>query len=594
MSSIQNPDTKIRLFNVPWQPNDKNFLMFDSVSAQTSAFNTYFNNQSNKYGKGDYNIVKDGVIKLDANMYSLNKFNYMMFKNTDISSSREWWYAFIDRVEWLSYNSCAVHYHLDAWQNFQFGIAFKKCYIERSHVPQYDATSSQAGGWDNDIAGNYLAPEPVSVTPQVESELNDFSTDSSNNTLSWSPTWVLHSTSKFNDSTKEYEYTGSGSGSTLTAEYGRFVSSVSDLSNVIANYGRASMKDVLSSYGTATTTFWDNISNWINDLTNPDSNTEFKWQAISGATSLAEMQDHRNELIGLYAIPTWVKGSSAGYASNDIVHKQVPVTLRTDRLPASKTVGGSVQYYKPKNKKMLTSMCKGYAIYTPNGFKIALKPELFSSNTPTMHLYGCQMGTDGYMLHVGNYQTPSNSYFKLGYSCQGRIGYDANTGLDKTLNQLSTAIGAIGTVANVGGSMSAGNFMGAYSGVGTIVNNATNMIDAIGQRGVNTGSSGNLISITNGRATPKFVDIGPKWNECEYIDDYLNVYGYAIDEIKSVNITSRPSWNYIKVSKLNAQINAPDEYSSQIKNAFESGVHIWHTSITNVGNFGLTNEFNNS
>jgi len=594
--SLKEPTSEIRLFNVPWQPNDNNYLMFDNGTAQATAFGDYFENlsSSDKYLGTNYNIVKDGVIKIDTNMYNINTYNYMMFKNPDISTTKVWWYAFVDRIEWISYNSCAVHYHLDAWQCFQHRITFKKCYIERSHVPQYNATDSQAGEWKKDIAGNYLAPEPVSVTPQVEDVINDFSKDSNNNSLSWTPTWVLHSTSKFNNTSKEYEYTGSGTGATLTAEYGTFVNSTSDLAGIIANYGRASMKDVLSSYGTATTTFWDNISNWIEDLTNPDSNTEYKWQSIQGATSLAEMQDHRNELIGLYAIPTWVKGTSSGFATNDIVHKQVTVNLRTSSLSASKTSGGTTTYYTPTNKKMLTSMCKGYAVYTQNGFKYALKPELFDSNNPTMHLYGCQMATDGFMLHVGNYKTPSNTYFKLGYSCQGRIGYDANTGLDKTLNQLSTAIGGIGSLVNSGSQLATGNYMGAGLSAGQSIAGARDMIDAIGQRGVNTGSSGNLISITDNRPIPRFVDIGPNWAECEYIDDYLTVYGYAIDEIASINITSRPSWNYIKVSKLNAQINAPDEYASQIKNAFESGVHIWHTSIGNVGNFGLSNEFNNT
>lgn len=579
--SLKEPTSEIRLFNVPWQPNDKNFLMFDNGTNQATAFGTYFENlsSSDKYLGTNYNIIKDGVIKIDTNMYNINTYNYMMFKNPDISSTKVWWYAFVDRIEWISYNSCAVHYHLDAWQCFQHRITFKKCFIERSHVPV-----NTSGDWKGDSAGNYLAPEPVGVTPQVEEIINEFDKDSDNNSLSWTPTWVLHSTSRAvlnQDNKTEYEYSGSGSGATLTAEYGHFVSSTGDIQAIIEKYGRLSPADALGSDPN------DEYSNWISDLLTGQT-FEKAWNLIA-TTSIADLQDHRNELIGLYAIPSWVKGSATGLASNDIVHKTVTVTLTTGRLPATRTVNNEVEHYIPRNKKMLTSMCKGYAVYTPNGFKIALKPELFKDSTPTMHLYGCQMATDGYMLHVGNYGTPSNTYYKLGFACQGRIGYDANTGLDKTLNQLSTAIGGIGALVGAGSQVASGNYIGAGLSAGQSIANARDMIDAIGQRGVNTGSSGNLISITGGRATPKFVDIGCKWDECEYIDNYLDVYGYAIDEIKSINITSRPSWNYIKVAKLNAQINAPDEYASQIKNAFESGVHIWHTSISNVGDFGLSN-----
>lgn len=573
--SLKEPTSELRLFNVPWQPNDNNWLLWDNGTVQAEKFGEYFDglSSSDKYSSNDYNIIKNGVVKVNTNMYNINTFNYMMFKNPDIASTKVWWYAFVDRIEWLTYHTCAVHYHLDAWQCFQHRITFKKCFVERSHVPV-----STSGDWKGDSAGNYLAPEPVSVTPQVEDVINNFSS------LSWTPAWVLHSTSKYVNG--EYDYSGDGSGATLTAEYGKFVSSTSDIQDIIENYGRKSPEEIANDVSVSSgNSKW---SDWVNAIFSGTALTD-AIESVKATTSIADLQDHRNELIGLYAIPSWVKGSSSGWASNDIVHEEITVNLRTGSLSASKTEGGNTVYYTPRNKKMLTSMCKGYAVYTQNGFKVALKPELFASSSPIMHLYGCQMATDGFMLHVGNYETPSNTYFKLGYSCQGRIGYDANTGLDKTLNQLSTAIGGIGTIAGAGSQLASGNIISAGVTAGNSLAGARDMIDAIGQRGVNTGSSGNLVSITGNRPVPRFVDIGPNWAECEYIDDYLDVYGYAINEIKTVNITSRPAWNYIKVSKLNAKIDAPDEYASVIKNAFESGVHIWHTSIANVGNFGLTN-----
>lgn len=578
--SLKNPQSEIRLFNVPWQPNDNNWLLWDDNSSQDAGFTAYFNNQSNKYSGSNYNIIKEGVIKIDCNSYKINKFNYMMFKNPDIDSARTWWYAFIDRIEWLSYNTCAVHYHLDAWQCYQHNITFKKCFIERAHVPRTSAVND----WLPDVAGNYLAPEPISVSPQVEREISDFSTTGGDNpeTVDWTPTWVLHSTSKYNNSTHEYEYSGTGTGESVTAEYGTFVSNPSQIQDIIQKYGRLSPSDALRVDN-------DNeYSNWIADLLTGQTSI-IEAVKILATTSIADMQDHRNELIGLYAIPTWVKGSSTGQATNNIVHKNIHISLNPDTLAVRKEIQGVMTAYTPKNKKMLTSLCKGYALYTRNGFKLPLKPELFTSDNPIIGLYGHQLGIDSYLIHIGSYRNSTDAWHRLNYSCQSRLGYDANTGLDKTLNQLSTAIGAIGTVAGIAGNTASGNWQGVISGAGNAVNNSRNMIDALGQRGVNTGSSGNLLSITGNRPIPTLVDVSPNWAECEYIDDYLSVYGYSIEEIKTVNITSRSSWNYMKVAKLNAQINAPDEYASVIKNAFESGVHIWHTSIANVGNFGLSN-----
>lgn len=559
--SYTRPESTIVLFNVNWTKGDNNFLKFNSVEDQTSQFNTYINNESSKFSGTKYNIIRDGVIQIDANLYAVNKFNYMRFSNPDITdSTRTYWYAYIDRVEWLSYNSCNVYYTLDAWQNYQFDITFKKCFVERSHVA-------------DDTIGSWLAPEPISVTPQYEKKIS-IDTGTSFDSLDWTPQWVLHSTSKkVND---DYEYKGTGSGGTLTAEYGFFVDSTTDIQNIIKDYGRKSASEIASDVGQSSgNTTW---KDWINAIFAGTAGTD-AINSLIATTSVADLQDHRNELIGLYAIPKWLKGSSST-PSNNVQSKSVTLSLDTTKMACG---------YEPRNQKMLTSMCKGYSIYTENGFKIALKPELFTSAKPSVTLYASQMGTDGFLLKVGNYANPSNSCHRLNYSCQSRLGYDANTGLDKTLNQLSTAIGAIGTVANVAGSASAGNYLGVAQGVGSAIQNATNMIDAIGQRGVNTGSSGNLLSITDTRPVPQIVDISPNRAECEFIDSYLDVYGYAINEVQTINITSRPSWNYIKVSKLNAKIKAPDEYAQVIMNAFQSGCHIWHTSIDNVGNFGLNN-----
>lgn len=567
--SLERPASVIKLFNVPWTKGDNNLLKFSSVNQQTSKMNAYISNQDDKFIGENYNIIRDGVIQIDANVYAVNKYNYMQFTNPDISSTRKFWYAFIDRVEWLSYNSCNVYYTLDAWQNYQFDIEFKKCFVERSHV-------------SNDTIGEWLAPEPISVTPQYEKKIS-IDTGTSFDSLDWTPQWVLHSTSKQIkvDGKTVYEYKGTGSGGTLTAEYGFFVDSTSEIEDIIKKYGRKSIDEMLTVDTKEDSNLIQKIKKTLYNIITQQQPIQTELiNSVTASTNMSDIEDHRNELIGLYAIPKWLKGSSST-PSNNVKSKSVTLALDTTKMACG---------YEPRNKKMLTSMCKGYSIYTENGFKIALKPELFTSSKPSVTLYANQMGTDGFILKVGNYANPSNSCHRLNYACQSRLGYDANTGLDKTLNQLSTAIGAIGTVANIAGSAKSGNYLGAAQGVGSAIQNATNMIDAIGQRGVNTGSSGNLLSITGTRPIPQIVDISPNREECEYIDSYLDVYGYAINEVQSINITSRPSWNYIKVTKLNATIKAPDQYAQVIMNAFQSGCHIWHTEISDVGNFGLNNK----
>lgn len=560
--SYQRPQSAIKLFNVPWSKDDGNLLKFSSREVQSDQMNKYVDTVKH-FIAYQYNIVKDGVIRVEGNAYKFMDYNYMMFQNPDTGNSR-WYYAFVDDVKWLSYNSAEIYYTLDAWQCYQFDISFKKCFVERSHVPVSE-----------DTVGRWLAPEPIGVEAKVVKNISDF------DTLDWSPSWVLHSTSWYDMTKKEYNYEGLSSGDIITSEVGLNVPDTDTLKNIVKFYGKKSINDIFSDVGSETG--YKSWRDWLNALGGWDCEKEepVKYYSISNAliatTSVADIQDHRDELIGLYAVPLWVKGgvTKAKFVSVSNHTELINVAINQSKLPCG---------YTPRNKKMLTSMCRGFCIYTKNGFKKTFKPELMSS-TAQFRLSGNAMATDGVFCEMYNYQDASDKSMKIPFNCQTRFGYDGNTGLDKGVNALQSSIGLIGSVASI----TTGNALGILYGANNVVSSATNMIDAIGQRGISNGTTGDLLTITNGNATPHFADVSVTKEEAEYIDDYLDIYGYTINEIQSVNINSRPSWNYIKVAKLNAQIKAPDVYAQSIISQFQNGCHIWHTSIENVGNFGLSN-----
>lgn len=550
--SYDQPQTLIKLFNVPWSKGDGNLLKFSSRDVQYNQMNKYVDGVAHYVGN-QYNIVKDGVIRVKGNSYSFMNYNYMMFRNPDTGNPR-WFYAFVDDVKWLSYNSAEIYYTLDAWQCYQFDISFKKCFVERSHVPVSE-----------DTVGRWLAPEPIGVEAKVVKNISSF------DTLDWSPSWVLHSTSWYDPTKDEYNYDGLSSGDIITSEVGLNVPDVDTLKKLIKGYGKKSMGEFLDSIGSSIN--WKGL---LDKVWNGNTSTE-KVFGLSASAAIAQLQDHRDELVGLYAVPLWVKGgvTKAKFVSVSNHTELIDVAINQSKLPCG---------YTPRNKKMLTSMCRGFCIYTKNGFKKTFKPELMSS-TAKFRLSGNAMATDGVFAEMYNYQDDSDKSMKIPFNCQTRFGYDGNTGLDKGINALQSSIGLIGSVASI----TTGNALGILYGANNVVSGATNMIDAIGQRGISNGTTGDLLTITNGNATPHFADVSVTKEEAEYIDDYLDIYGYAINEIQSVNINSRPSWNYIKVAKLNAQIKAPDVYAQSIISQFENGCHIWHTSIENVGNFGLSN-----
>lgn len=543
------PNTTLYVGVAPWNSDLKNVQSYASRAEQISTIQGLL---SHKYEH--INIIRrDSDLILKGVNEDLTQCNYLMYQNADISN--KWYFAFIDNVKYNSLNSVIISHTIDVWQTYQFDITYYKNLILRSHVAK-----------SSDTVGRWLAPEPINVAPEFERKHNVF------NDLSWTPQYVLHSTSVFNNTTKKYEYKGNGTGATLSAEYGIFVNNDDDVQTVVKKYGKLSAAEALKSNDD------DEYSNWISDLLT--GQTIDKAVKLISTTSISQLQDHRNELIGLYAIPAWVHDGTNKYATNAITSKSVSVTLPTSTLACG---------YAPRNKKMLSSLCKAYLFYNENGFKLPLKPELFTSGSPSFTVKSTELSTNGFILQIGSYADYTAKTNKISYNCENRLGYDANTGLDKVLNTLTSAVGVVNAVGSVASQAFVGNVGGAVQGAVGAVQQSINMIDALGQRGVSTGTSGDIMSITEKRAMPVFADVSPTEAQCRYIDDYLDVYGYAINEIGKIStyMKNRSNWNYIQVANCNIKVSAPNDDVNKLKQMFESGVTIWHK------NFGDYDQANN-
>lgn len=353
----------------------------------------------------------------------------------------------------------------------------------------------------------------------------------------------------------------------MTSEVGLNVKDSNDLKEFIEGYGKLSPADALKSNSD------DEYSNWISDLLTGE--TINKAVKLIATTSIAELQDHRSELVGLFAVPKWVKGNLEGKFVSD-ANKSEFVNYNYSKTELA--CG-----YAPRNKKMLTSLCRAFVVYTKNGFKKIFKPELMD-DTVSFRLSGNAMSTDSVLCRFVNYKDESDATFKIPYSFQTRFGYDVNTGLDKIINGVQSAIGLIGNTASI----STGSPIGILYGSSNLINSATNIVDSIGQRGISNGTTGDIISISENNATPYFADISVTASEARYIDDYLDLYGYAINEIANISsyLNTRSNWNYIKVSECNIKLNAPNEDIEIIQSIFESGVTIWHSDF---GNYDAVN-----
>lgn len=83
--------------------------------------------------QNNYNFLREtGTIKVSETYANCLKANYMAFQNTDYSG--KWFFAFIDKVKYLSENSTEISYTVDIWSTWFDYWNPKTCYILRQHA----------------------------------------------------------------------------------------------------------------------------------------------------------------------------------------------------------------------------------------------------------------------------------------------------------------------------------------------------------------------------------------------------------------------------------------------------------------------------
>lgn len=83
--------------------------------------------------KTDYNFIRErGSIKVQETYSNCLKANYMAFQNTDYSG--KWFFAFIDKVKYLSETATEIYYTVDVWSTWFDYWNPRSCYIVRQHA----------------------------------------------------------------------------------------------------------------------------------------------------------------------------------------------------------------------------------------------------------------------------------------------------------------------------------------------------------------------------------------------------------------------------------------------------------------------------
>lgn len=135
--AVTHPTTRLDLFTVPWgKPEECHAIVdFPTAAAQVAAFDDL---AAKGVSATKFNYIKkDQAFRIEGNFARFEAFNYCRYQNRDFvnrQGNKKWYYAFIDRVEYIAQDIAMIYITTDYWQTYQFNITYYKSLIARAHV----------------------------------------------------------------------------------------------------------------------------------------------------------------------------------------------------------------------------------------------------------------------------------------------------------------------------------------------------------------------------------------------------------------------------------------------------------------------------
>lgn len=166
--SIITPNSTIRLLaNAPIDPTNRNFLLFDSKTAQDNymASKGYVTKLTCTYvNKADDGTPINQVrITGSADEFISAGVNAIMYLNNSFTSEPFWYYGNVTDIKQVNKSVCAIDFEPNWLLNSFNSAVFGRSFIERAHVAK-----------ENDIPGNYIIPEGLETGRFVVNEYKRF------------------------------------------------------------------------------------------------------------------------------------------------------------------------------------------------------------------------------------------------------------------------------------------------------------------------------------------------------------------------------------------------------------------------------------
>ena len=506
--------------------------------------------------KENYNFIRErGSIKVQETYGTCLQANYMAFQNTDYSG--KWFFAFIDKVKYLSDTATEIYYTVDVWSTWFDYWNPKSCFIVRQHAT-------------TDVAGDNLVPEKLEHGEYIQNAYASSAQDQLTDFSQYGYLVVL----------------SSPIGMTPTATY-------TSLGGVIMNgfvywcEDADAVGDVVAAAVASTTPQIEVLYAYMIPDIVFTGQVDAEGLVIDGGTPYSGNKK-------VLSRPTTIDGYTP-------VNKKLLTYPYQYCLFQNMAGASNILFYEYSGKLTGTSNIEDGAIY----IQYYGVPSIGGSVVAIPKYYKNQALSFDNLLVLGKYPT-------LGWSEDAYTNWLTQNAVNLTSAKALTGIELVGGIGMIAGGVAlsatgVGSGMGVgmiSSGINTTMKGAGDALELANEyynhslepdsyKG-NT-NAGDIITCI-GAMGYEYKGMSITRQYAEKIDKYFTRFGYAQNAIMQPNMLHRANYNYIQISNdsttaysnNNNNISVPAGDLELINNIFRKGVTVWNNH-TNFGDYSVAN-----
>jgi hypothetical protein len=156
-------------------------------------------------------------------------------------------------------------------------------------------------------------------------------------------------------------------------------------------------------------------------------------------------------------------------------------------------------------------------------------------------------------------------------------------------NKVGMAVTAASAGVAIGAGIATANPLMAVGGAMAVANELAQLYKASTQPDQAKGNiNGGTLNVAMDKQDFFFSHMTIKAEFAKRLDQFFDMYGYKVNELKVPNVSGRPYWNYVQTIDINITGAIPADDMTTLKKLYNEGVTLWH-SPSYFCNYALNN-----